>query len=161
MEGSRTLTQGCQLYVVTCSTIVIICVYSYYSYLSYCLNNPWITWFHFILFRIRPGLRRGERSNAAGRTSVIGTCSPRYLPQWTLVRLRGNYVTLLLVFLCIVALEGYSCAGIVRVWYLISFGDSWCFAGSYFGSAHWLAFLISMTVCCCTLICITVVCYYR
>uniref|UniRef100_A0A4W5P6L0 receptor protein serine/threonine kinase n=1 Tax=Hucho hucho TaxID=62062 RepID=A0A4W5P6L0_9TELE len=33
--------------------------------------------------------------------------------------------------------------------------------GSYFGSAHWLAFLISMTVCCCTLICITVVCYYR
>ncbi|XP_062319577.1 bone morphogenetic protein receptor, type IAa isoform X2 [Osmerus eperlanus] len=32
---------------------------------------------------------------------------------------------------------------------------------SYFGSAHWLAFFISMTVCCCTLICITVVCYYR
>ncbi|XP_051815602.1 bone morphogenetic protein receptor type-1A-like isoform X2 [Acanthochromis polyacanthus] len=29
------------------------------------------------------------------------------------------------------------------------------------GSPHWLAFLISMTVCCCTLICITVVCYYR
>ncbi|XP_041920865.1 bone morphogenetic protein receptor, type IAa isoform X1 [Alosa sapidissima] len=26
---------------------------------------------------------------------------------------------------------------------------------------HWLAFMISMTVCCCTLICITVVCYYR
>ncbi|XP_067091730.1 bone morphogenetic protein receptor, type IAa isoform X2 [Osmerus mordax] len=32
---------------------------------------------------------------------------------------------------------------------------------SYFGSAHWLAFFISMTVCCCTLVCITVVCYYR
>ncbi|XP_029927118.1 bone morphogenetic protein receptor type-1A [Myripristis murdjan] len=30
-----------------------------------------------------------------------------------------------------------------------------------FDSAHWLAFLISMTVCCCTLICVTVVCYYR
>ncbi|AWP14658.1 putative bone morphogenetic protein receptor type-1A-like [Scophthalmus maximus] len=29
------------------------------------------------------------------------------------------------------------------------------------GSPHWLAFLISMTVCCCTLICVTVVCYYR
>ncbi|CAL1578763.1 unnamed protein product [Knipowitschia caucasica] len=29
------------------------------------------------------------------------------------------------------------------------------------GNPHWLAFLISMTVCCCTLICITVVCYYR
>uniref|UniRef100_A0A8C5H678 receptor protein serine/threonine kinase n=1 Tax=Gouania willdenowi TaxID=441366 RepID=A0A8C5H678_GOUWI len=28
-------------------------------------------------------------------------------------------------------------------------------------SPHWLAFLISMTVCCCTLICVTVVCYYR
>lgn len=28
-------------------------------------------------------------------------------------------------------------------------------------SPHWLAFLISMTVCCCTLICITVVYYYR
>ncbi|XP_036428292.1 bone morphogenetic protein receptor, type IAb [Colossoma macropomum] len=30
-----------------------------------------------------------------------------------------------------------------------------------FGSAHWLAFLISVTVCCFTLIAITVVCYYR
>uniref|UniRef100_A0A8C9Y420 receptor protein serine/threonine kinase n=1 Tax=Sander lucioperca TaxID=283035 RepID=A0A8C9Y420_SANLU len=29
------------------------------------------------------------------------------------------------------------------------------------GSPHWLAFLISMTVCCCTLICVSVVCYYR
>uniref|UniRef100_A0A8C9TSZ6 receptor protein serine/threonine kinase n=1 Tax=Scleropages formosus TaxID=113540 RepID=A0A8C9TSZ6_SCLFO len=28
-------------------------------------------------------------------------------------------------------------------------------------SAHWLAFLISMTVCCCTLIAVTVICYYR
>ncbi|XP_061645383.1 bone morphogenetic protein receptor type-1A-like isoform X3 [Phyllopteryx taeniolatus] len=28
-------------------------------------------------------------------------------------------------------------------------------------SPHWLAFLISMTVCCCTLVCVTVVCYYR
>lgn len=28
-------------------------------------------------------------------------------------------------------------------------------------SPHWLAFLISMTVCCCTLICVTVVYYYR
>uniref|UniRef100_A0A8C9W5M9 receptor protein serine/threonine kinase n=1 Tax=Scleropages formosus TaxID=113540 RepID=A0A8C9W5M9_SCLFO len=27
--------------------------------------------------------------------------------------------------------------------------------------AHWLAFLISMTVCCCTLIAVTVICYYR
>uniref|UniRef100_A0A4W4EHM7 receptor protein serine/threonine kinase n=1 Tax=Electrophorus electricus TaxID=8005 RepID=A0A4W4EHM7_ELEEL len=26
---------------------------------------------------------------------------------------------------------------------------------------HWLAFLISVTVCCCTLLCISVVCYYR
>ncbi|XP_036402067.1 bone morphogenetic protein receptor, type IAa [Megalops cyprinoides] len=31
----------------------------------------------------------------------------------------------------------------------------------YFSSAHWLAFLISVTVCCCTLIAITVICYYR
>ncbi|XP_062858936.1 bone morphogenetic protein receptor, type IAb [Trichomycterus rosablanca] len=30
-----------------------------------------------------------------------------------------------------------------------------------FGSAHWLAFLISVTVCCFTLIAITIVCYYR
>ncbi|CAL8297927.1 unnamed protein product [Merluccius merluccius] len=30
-----------------------------------------------------------------------------------------------------------------------------------FDSAHWLAFFISMTICCCTLICVTVVCYYR
>ncbi|KAM9726341.1 LOW QUALITY PROTEIN: bone morphogenetic protein receptor type-1A-like [Menidia menidia] len=28
------------------------------------------------------------------------------------------------------------------------------------GSPHWLAFLISMTVCCCTLVCVTVVVYY-
>ncbi|XP_017290998.1 bone morphogenetic protein receptor type-1A isoform X2 [Kryptolebias marmoratus] len=28
-------------------------------------------------------------------------------------------------------------------------------------SSHWLAFLISMTVCCCTLICITIIFYYR
>ncbi|XP_016313164.1 bone morphogenetic protein receptor type-1B-like [Sinocyclocheilus anshuiensis] len=26
---------------------------------------------------------------------------------------------------------------------------------------HWLAFLISVTVCFCTLICVTVICYYR
>ncbi|XP_056616509.1 bone morphogenetic protein receptor, type IAa isoform X2 [Triplophysa dalaica] len=26
---------------------------------------------------------------------------------------------------------------------------------------HWLAFLISVTVCCCTLICVSVICYYR
>ncbi|KAG9344520.1 hypothetical protein JZ751_011190 [Albula glossodonta] len=32
---------------------------------------------------------------------------------------------------------------------------------SIFSSAHWLAFLISVTVCCCTLIAITVICYYR
>uniref|UniRef100_A0A674NXT2 receptor protein serine/threonine kinase n=1 Tax=Takifugu rubripes TaxID=31033 RepID=A0A674NXT2_TAKRU len=32
---------------------------------------------------------------------------------------------------------------------------------SHEGSPHWLAFLISMTVCCCMLICVTVVCYYR
>ncbi|CAF88413.1 unnamed protein product, partial [Tetraodon nigroviridis] len=29
------------------------------------------------------------------------------------------------------------------------------------GSPNWLAFLISMTVCCCMLICVAVVCYYR
>uniref|UniRef100_A0A8C9UZG5 receptor protein serine/threonine kinase n=1 Tax=Scleropages formosus TaxID=113540 RepID=A0A8C9UZG5_SCLFO len=29
------------------------------------------------------------------------------------------------------------------------------------GDAHWLAFLISVTVCCCTLVVLTVVCYYR
>ncbi|MEQ2182634.1 hypothetical protein GOODEAATRI_024341, partial [Goodea atripinnis] len=28
-------------------------------------------------------------------------------------------------------------------------------------SSHWLAFIISMTVCCCTLICLTIVFYYR
>ncbi|XP_072534492.1 bone morphogenetic protein receptor, type IAa isoform X2 [Salminus brasiliensis] len=31
---------------------------------------------------------------------------------------------------------------------------------SFFGP-HWLAFLISVAVCCCTLVCITVICYYR
>lgn len=28
-------------------------------------------------------------------------------------------------------------------------------------SSHLLAFIISMTICCCMLVCVTVVCYYR
>lgn len=36
-----------------------------------------------------------------------------------------------------------------------------CVFSEVFLAPHWLALLISVTVCCCTLVCVTVVCYYR